>query len=224
MVTRSKTRAIQQAQNRIRSQRETSTRTSLQQPLPRVDEVVPQAHRPNIIFAGGHGQIQNEPAELEAALLAAINQVAADQDQADLAEAPADQKPVNEAVFDAAALERLVTAIARLNLMRTSCKIAWVYFRIATMACQASVGFQQTFASFMSFLPMSQLGSWLGAWPGTIALALVVLLLHLFNILCVRRSLTQESLAERVNASAAIFLGAGSFLKEKLEWMLLLQM
>jgi len=224
MITRSKTRAIQQAQNEIRSRRATSTRTPLQQPLPRVDEAVPQARRPNIIFADGHGQIQNEPAELEAALLETINQVAAGQGQADLAGAPVNQQPINEAVFDAAALERLATAIARLNLMRTSCKIAWVYFRIATMACQASVGFQQKFASFMSFLPMSELGSWLGAWPGTIALALFVLALHLFNVLCVRRILTQESLANRVDASAAIFLGVGSFLKEKLEWMLILQM
>jgi hypothetical protein len=187
MITRSKARANRQAQNEIESRKTTSTRTTLRRPSSRTDEVIPRAHQPDDILAGNHGQIRDKYAELEAA-----NQMAAEQDPVVLAEAT-NQRPVNEVVFDEAMLESLATIKARLDLTHTSCKIAWVYFRITTMACQASIEFQQKFASLSSFLPVNQLGCWLGAWPGTVALALLVLLLHLFNVLCLRSQLVDGS-------------------------------
>ena len=185
MITRSRARAIQQAQNGADPHTATTTRTPPR--TPRMGGVRQQIRRPIPTLAGNNGHIQQPRAEVDAALLAAVNHVAAEQDQANLAEATANEQPINEPLFDAAMLERLVTLKARLDLMRTSCKTAWVYFRITTMACQASIGFQQKFASTSSFLPFDQVGCRFGAWPGTVASALLVLLLHLFNVLCLRR-------------------------------------
>jgi hypothetical protein len=54
--------------------------------------------------------------------------------------------------------------------------------------------------------------------------AVLVVLLHLFDVLCVRRVLTWASMGERVTASAAIFLGIAERLRERLGWMLLFQL
>lgn len=204
MITRSKTRATRQAQHETKTRRAAATHAPVQQPCSRVTRVVPQARQPRHIPTGSNGQVQHQQAELEAALPVAIDQTAEDHDQAILAEAAVDQYPVDGVVFDAAPR---ATFRARLDLMLTSCKIAGEFFQIAAMACQTSARVQQEITSISSFITSGKFGVWLGVWPGIVAFALFVLLLHLFNVLFVRRMLTQESLAERVTASAALFLG-----------------
>jgi hypothetical protein len=53
-------------------------------------------------------------------------------------------------------------------------------------------------------------------WPGLLAIAVFVVLLHMFDVLCVRRVLTRASIGERVTASEAIFLGIAKRLKGRL--------
>lgn len=199
------------------------THASLQHPCLRIDRIVPQAHQPDQVLASSHDQAQLQQAEMEAALIAAIAQMAAEQDQAVMAGATTNQRPIDEPLLNAAALEHLATVRARLDLMRTSCEIAWEYFRIVATACQASTMVQQKVMLVSSYFVSKSLGRWLGVWPGIVAVALLVTLLHLFNVLCVRRIWRPESLAGRVTASAAIFLTVGGFLEEKLEWLLILQ-
>ena len=104
-----------------------------------------------------------------------------------------------------------------------SCKIAWEYFRIITMACQARTIVQQRVMLLPSYFASKSLSRWLGAWPVIFGIAPLVMLFYLFNVLCVRRVWTQESLAQRVTASAAFLLVVEEFLEEKLEWMLVFQ-
>jgi hypothetical protein len=87
--------------------------------------------------------MQLQQAEMEAALVAAITQMAAEQNETVMAGTTTTQQPIDEPLFDVAALEHLATVRARLDLMRTSCRIAWEYFRVITMACQASTIVQQ---------------------------------------------------------------------------------
>lgn len=223
MITRSKARAMRQAQNKIKSRNAMPTHASLQQPCLRIDGIVLQADQPDQVLAGSRDQIPPTHVEMEAALIAAITQMAAEQNQAVMPRATTDQGPIDESLFDAAALEHLATVRARLDLMRTSGQIAWDYFRIITMACQASAFVQRRVMLISSCFVSKSLGHWLGVWPGIVAVALLVMLLHLFNVLCVRRISRPESLAERVATSAALFLIVGGFLKEKLEWLLILQ-
>ena len=223
MITRSKARAMRQAQHNIKSQNARPTHASLEHPCRRIDEIVPQSHQPDQVLASSHDQVQLQQAELEAALIAAITQMAAEQNQAVMPGATTNQRLIDEPFFDAAALEHLATVRARLDLMRTSCKIAWEYFRVTTMACQASTVVQQRVMLISSCLVLKSRGHWLGVWPGIVAVSLLVTLLHLLNVLCVRRIWRPESLAERVATSAALFLTVGGFLKEKLEWLLILQ-
>ena len=214
---------MRQAQKNIESQTAMPTHASLQHPCLRIDRIVPQAHQPDQVLASSHDQAQLQQAEMEAALIAAIAQMAAEQDQAVMAGATINQRFIDESLFDAAALEHLATVRARLDLMRTSGQIAWDYFRIITMACQASAFVQQRVMLISSCFVSGSLGRWLGVWPGIITVALLVMLMHLFNVLCVRRIWRPKSLAERVATSAALFLTVGGFLKEKLEWLLILQ-
>ena len=223
MITRSKSRALRRAQNEIKSQNATPTHASLQHPCLRIGGIDPQAHQPGEVVAGNHDRVELQQTGMEAALIAAITQMAAEQNETVMAGATTTQRPIDELLFDAAALEHLATVRARLDLMRTSCKIAWEYFRVITMACQASTFVQQRVMLISSSFVSTSLSRWLGVWPGLIAVALLVMLLHLFNVLCVRRIWTRESLAGRVTASAAIFLAVGGLLKEKLEWLLILQ-
>ena len=144
MITRSKARAIQQAQNENKSQRATPTQPPLQQPSQRIDRNVQPAHRPDQVLASSHDQTQLQHADIEVAPLAAINQMVAEQNQASLARATIEPRPVDGTLFGEEAFEHMATVRARLHLVQTSCKIAWIYFRIATMACQASVVVQQT--------------------------------------------------------------------------------
>jgi hypothetical protein len=203
MITRSKARAIKKAQDEAKSRQATPTHAPLQPPSMRVDGVVQQAHQPDQVLAGSHDQIQIQQAEMEAALLAAIAQIAAEQNQAVLPGATTNQRPVDTTLFEGAALEHLAIARARLDLMQTSCKIAWQYFRVTTMACQAITVIQQklTLVSFNLFPEI--LSRRLGACSGIVAVVLLAFLLHLFNVLCVCRIWTPESLAERAAASAA---------------------
>lgn len=218
MITRSKARAMRQSQNNIKSQNARPTHASLQHPCLRIDGIVPQAHHQDQILASSRDQVQIQQAEMEAALIAAITWMAAEQDGA-----TTNQQLFNEPLFDVVALEHLATVRARLDLMRTSGRIAWDYFRITTMACQASAFVQQRVMMISSCFVSRSLGRWLGVWPGIIAVALLVMLLHLFNVLCVRRTWRPKSLAERVATSATLFLTVGGFLKEKFEWLLILQ-
>jgi hypothetical protein len=107
--------------------------------------------------------------------------------------------------------------------MRTSCKIAWDYFRIVLMACQASAVVHQKIMLISPYFATAELSSLFGLWLDIVAAALLVMLLHLFNVLCARRIWARESLAERIAASAALFLAVGEFLKENLEWALIVQ-
>lgn len=214
---------MRQAQNNIKSRNAMPTHSSLPRPCLRIDGIVPQAHQPDQVLAGSDDQMHLQQAEMEAALIAAITQMAAEQNQAVMAGATTNQRLIDEPLFDAAALEHLATVRARLDLMRTSGQIAWDYFRITTMACQASAFVQQRVMLISSCFVSKSLSHWLGVWPGIVAVALLVMLLHLFNVLCVRRIWRPESLAERVATSAALFRIVGGFLKEKLEWLLILQ-
>ena len=88
------------------------------------------------------------------------------------------------------------------------------------MAYQASAVVQQKVTLISSYFLSKSLSHWLGVCPGFVAIALLVLVLHLFNILCVRRVWTRETLAERVAASATFFTVVGEFLETSLEWIL----
>lgn len=222
MITRSKARAMK-ARGETRAAKEIPTTIPVQHPSSHVPHGFPQARQSAQVLNSRNDQSQYQPGDVEAALLAAFNQMAADQDQDVLAGAGAGQHPIDEAVFDPAALEHLATIAARLDLLRTSCKIAGQFFQVAVMACQASVGVQQKISSFSSYVVEEQLGIWLGIWPGVIAVTFFFVLLHLFNVMFVRRFGTRESLAERVTASAAMFLAVGAALKNRLEWMLVLR-
>jgi len=223
MITRSKARAIKKAQEEAKSQQATPIHAPSQQHFSFIDEIVQQAHQPEQVPPNSHDQIQLQQAEMEAALLAAIAQIAAEQNQAVLPGVTTDQRPIDGTNLEAAALEHLATVRARLGLLRTSSKIAWQYFRVATMVCQASALVQQKFTLISSYLLPKALSLRLGACPGIVAIALLALLLHLFNVLCVRRVWTQESLAERVVASAAVFMIVGEFLEMSLDRMMNLQ-
>ena len=223
MITRSKARAVKKAQDEAKSRQPTQTPAPLQQPSPRVYRNIRPERRPDQVIAGSHEQVQLQRAEIEAALLAAIAQMAAGQSLDVQAGAAIDQQPFDATIFEAAALEHLATVRARLDLMRTSCRIALDYFRIATMAYQASAVVQQKLTLVSSYFLLNPFSRWLGACPSFVAIALLVLLLHLFNVLCVRRVWTRESLAERVAASAAFVTVVGEFLESSLEWILDLQ-
>ncbi|GAB7322989.1 hypothetical protein MBLNU13_g05519t1 [Cladosporium sp. NU13] len=99
---------------------------------------------------------------MEAALTAAIAQMAIEHNQAVMAGATTNQRSVHKQLFNAAALEHLATFRARLDLMQTSCKIAWEYFRIITMACQSSTIVHQRAMLMSSYLVSKSLGRWLG--------------------------------------------------------------
>lgn len=223
MITRSKARAVKKAQDEAKSRQPTQTYAPLQQPSPRVYRDFRQELQPNQVIASSQDQAQVQHAEIEAALLAAIAQMAAHQNQTGPAGATINQNPFDGTPFEAAALEQLATVRARFDLMRTSCKIAWDYFRIVLMACQASAVVQQKITLISPYFATTELGIMVGLWLDIVAVALLVMLLHLFNVLCVRRMWAQESLAERVAASAAFFLAVGGFLKESLEWVLIVQ-
>jgi hypothetical protein len=223
MITRSKARAIKKAQDEAKLRQATPTHAPPQQPSSRVDGIVQQARQPEQVLAGNHDQIQLQQAEMEAALLAAIAQIAAEQNSNVLAGAANNQRPVDGTLFEAATLEHLATVRARLDLMRTSSKIACQYLRVTIMVCQASAVAQQKLILTSSHLLPKALSSRLGACPDIVAIALLALLLHLFNVLCVSRVWTRESLAERVAASAAVFMIVGEFLETKLDWMFNLQ-
>jgi hypothetical protein len=109
---------------------------------------------------------------------------------------------------------------ACLDLMRTSCKIAVQVLTITLMACQASNAVHRKVASVSSYITASEHSF----WPGLFAVTIFVVSLHLFDVLCVRRVLTRASMGERVTASAAIFLGVGERLRERLRWMLIVQL
>jgi len=143
--------------------------------------------------------------------------------RAGLPGATADQRPTDGAIFEAEAIEHQATVTARLDLMRTSCKIAWQYFRVTIMVCQASAVVQQKLTLTSSYLLSEPLSRRFGAFSGIVAITLLVLLLHLFNVLCVRRVWTRESLTERVAASAALFVIFEEFLETSLDWMFNLQ-
>jgi hypothetical protein len=223
MITRSKARAIKKAQDELKSRQPTQTHAPLQQPPSRVIRDVHQERQPNQVIASSHHQVQVQHADIEAALLEAIAQMAADQNQAGPAGAPLNQNIFDETPFDAAALENQATVRARFDLMRTSCKIAWDYFRILLMACQASAVVHQKIMLISPYFATVELSRLFGLWLDIVAVALLVMLLHLFNVLCARRIWARESLAERIAASAAFFLAVGEFLKENLEWALIVR-
>ena len=223
MITRSKARAIKKAQDEAKLRQATQTHTPLQQPSPRVYRNFRRERNTNQVISGSRDQAQLQQEEIEAALLAAIAQMAVDQNQDVPAGATINQNLFDETPFEAAALEQLATVRARFDLMRTSCKIAWDYFRIVLMACQASAVVQQKIMLISPYFATTGLSILFGLWLDIVAVALFVVLLHLFNVLCVRRMWAQESLAERVAASATFFLAVGGFLREKLEWMLIVQ-
>lgn len=131
-----------------------------------------------------------------------------------------DQDPTNDAAFDAAALETQATIAACLDLMRTSCKIAMQVLMNTLMACQASNAVHQKVASVSSYITASEHSF----WPGLFAVTIFVVFLLLFDVLCVRRVLTRASMGERVTASAAIYLGVAERLRERLLWMLIVQL
>lgn len=214
---------MKKAQEDAKLRQATPTHAPPQTRFPRSDGIVQQARQPEQVLAGNHDQIQLQQAEMEAALLAAIAQMAAEQSHGVLAGATDNQQPIDGTLFEAAALEYLATVRARLDLMRTSSKIAWEYFRVTIMACQGSTIAQQKLTLILSYLLPKTLSLRLGACPGIVAIAILALLLHLFNVLCVRRVWTRESLAERVAASAARFMMVGETLEMILDWMLTLQ-
>jgi hypothetical protein len=219
MITRSKARAIKQAQEEAKLRQATPTQTALPQPSSRVCRNVRLERQLDQVLTGDNDQMQLQPAEIAAALLADIANMATEENQAAAAGATINQRPIDGSLFNAAGLEHLATTRARHDLMRTSGKILWDYFRITTLACQASAIVRQIIRSIPSYFVAKQLSPWLGLWLGIFAIALLALLLHLFNVLFVRRIWTWESLAKRVAASAAVFFVVGEFLETNLEWM-----
>jgi hypothetical protein len=183
---------------------------------------MPQARQPGQLHASRldqdqQQQQQQQHAELKAALLAAAIQMASNLNQTG---ARVDQDPTNDAAFDAAALETQATIAACLDLMRTSCKIAVQVLMITLMACQANNAVHRKVASVSSYITAIRHSF----WPGLLAVTIFVVFLHLFDVLCVRRVLTRASMGERVTASAAIFLGVAERLRERLRWMLIVQL
>jgi hypothetical protein len=147
--------------------------------------------------------------------------MATDENQAALAGATITQQPTDGALFEAAMLEHLATARARLDLMQSSCRIAWEYFMFTTMACRATIVVQQKLALLSSHLLPKALSHGFGACAGMVAIALLAVLLHLFNVLCVRRVWTRDPLVERVAASAADLKVVREFLEASLGWMMI---
>jgi hypothetical protein len=210
MITRSKAKALK-AQAELNA--------SKRAPTSSVHTGMPQASQHSQLYASrlDQDQQQRQHAELEAALLAAAIQMAVNPNQTG---ARVDQDPTNDAAFDAAALETQATITACLDLMRTSCKITVQVLMITLMACQASNAVHRKVASVSSYITASEHSF----WPGLFAVTIFVVSLHLFDVLCVRRVLTRASMGERVTASAAIFLGVAERSRERLGWMLLLQL
>jgi hypothetical protein len=101
------------------------------------------------------------------------------------------QRPINEAAFDAAAVETQATIAACLDLLRTSCKITMQLLRITLMACQVSNTVHRKVASISTYITAKEQSF----WPGLFAVVVFVVLLHLFDVLCVRRVLTRASIA-----------------------------
>jgi hypothetical protein len=218
MITRSKARAIKQAQEEAKLRQATPTQTALPQPSSRVCRNVRLERQLDQVLTGDNDQMQLQPAEIAAALLADIANMATEENQAAAAGATINQRPIDGSLFNAAGLEHLATTRARHDLTRTSGKILWDYFRITALACQASAIVRQIIRSIPPYFVAKQLSPRLGLWLGIFAIALLALLLHLFNVLFVRRR-TRESLAKRVAASAVVFLVVGEFLETNLEWM-----
>lgn len=217
MITRSKAKAIKQAQGEAKLRQATPTHTSLHQPSSRVYRDVRSERQSDQALAGSNDQMDLQPAEIAAALLAAIVQMGANENRAAAAGATINQRPIDGTPFNAAGLDHLAIARARHDLMRTCGKIAGDYFRITAMACQASAIVRQIIRSIPSYFVTKELSPWLGLWLGIAAIVLIALLLHLFNTLCVRRIWTRESLAERVAASAAVSLIVAEILETSIE-------
>lgn len=217
MITRSKARAIKQAQEEAKLRQPTPTHASLHQPSSRVYRNVQPERQSYQILTDSDDQMELQPAEVAAALLAAIVRMGANENQAAAAGTTINQRSINGTTSNALGLERLASTRARHDLVRTSGKIAWDYFRITTMACQASAIVRQIIRSIPSHFVTKELSPWLGLWLGIAAIALIALLLHLFNTLCVRRVWTRESLAERAAASAAVSLIVAEILETSIE-------
>jgi hypothetical protein len=210
MITRSKAKALK-AQAELNAPKKA--------PTSGIHTGTLQSRQPSQLHASrlDQNQQQQQNAELEAALLAAAIQMARNSNQIG---ARVDQDPNIDPAFDAAALETQATIAACLDLMRTSCKIAVQVLTITLMACQASNAVHRKVASVSSYITASEHSF----WPGLFAVTIFVVSLHLFDVLCVRPVLTRASMGERVTASAAIFLGAGERLRERLRWMLIVQL
>jgi hypothetical protein len=217
MITRSKAKAME-AQAKLNAPKRVPTLAPAQQPSAHVPAEIPQTRQPDQLRTSrrDHDQ-QQQHAELEAALLAAVMQMAVNPNRT---EAQAGQQPINETAFYATAPRNQATTAACLDLMRTSGKITVQFLRVTLMACQVSNTVHQKVASISSYITAKEQSF----WPGLFAVAVLVVLLHLFDVLCVRRVLTRASMGERITASAAIFLGIAERLRERLGWMLLFQL
>ena len=93
MITRSKARVIRQAENKLKPRNATPTQASFQQQPSRVDAVATHATQMDQVLADNHDQTQLSYAEIEAALLTAIAQMGAHENQAGLAGTTNNQQP-----------------------------------------------------------------------------------------------------------------------------------
>jgi hypothetical protein len=134
MITRSKAKAME-AQAKLNAPKRVPTLAPAQQPSAHVPAEIPQTRQPDQLRTSrrDHDQ-QQQHAELEAALLAAVMQMAVNPNQT---EAQAGQQPINETAFYATAPRNQATTAACLDLMRTSGKITVQFLRVTLMACQA---------------------------------------------------------------------------------------
>jgi hypothetical protein len=216
MITRSKSKALK-AQAKLNAPKRAPANAPAQQPTSGFRTGMPQARQTSQLRTSHHDQGQQQHAELEAALLAAAIQMAVNPNQTG---AEADRRPINAAAFDATTLRNQAIIAACLDLMCTSCKIAVQFLRITLMACQVSNAVHRKVASASTYITAKEQSF----WPGLFALAVSVVLLHLFDVLCVRRILTRAFMGERVTASAAVFLDIAERFRERLGWLLLLQL
>jgi hypothetical protein len=157
-----------------------------------------------------------QSAEIAAALLAAIAQMRADENQAALG-ATNNQLPVTGTLFNPPEIKHLATVRARHDLMRTSDNIAWPTSASPQWLVKQALSFGRSSGRFHPTI--YQINSFFGSGYGwvIVAIVLLALLLHLFNVLGVRRIWTRESLATIIAASAAVFLIVGVFMEMSLE-------